>query len=411
MNRPTNQSITVTAIGDAISPALALIIACCRWPPSAVRVAAMRTGAAAITDWDDFLLQIDRQRVAGLVDQALSATAIELPPAVAEKLATRALGGARRNIALAAETVRLQRALDAAGIRALALKGAALAQLAYGSFTVKMTRDIDLLVAPQQAEAALSILEREGYVLWSPARQMRPAQRRALIRYGREVELIHRDHKWPVELQWRAADNAQLLRSVNAQSRARSVALVGGSSVRTLAANDLFAYLCVHGARHSWSRLKWIADLNALLAADITAIPAFYRHARNIGAGLCAGQALLLCQRLLALPLPADVTDEISADRRAQKLAAIALAAMRAPHADSGTTRSVGGMGRYVYTQFLLGRGWAFFAAQCRATLVVPADVVHCPLPPFLQFLYPLLRLPLWLRRRAIANAAGIKIS
>jgi hypothetical protein len=28
----------------------------------------------------------------------------------------------------------------------------------------------------------------------------------------------------------------------------------------------LFAYLCMHGALHWWNRLKWLADLNALLA-------------------------------------------------------------------------------------------------------------------------------------------------
>ena len=45
----------------------------------------------------------------------------------------------------------------------------------------------------------------------------------------------------------------------------------------TLADEPLYAYLCVHGASSAWFRLKWIADLNALLAGrtaeEIAALP------------------------------------------------------------------------------------------------------------------------------------------
>jgi hypothetical protein len=74
-------------------------------------------------------------------------------------------------------------------------------------------------------------------------------------------------------------------------------------------------------------------------------------------------------------------------------------------------TRGAGGDGnapaawRGFWTQFLLGQGWAFFAAQCRTASVGIIDVVSLPLPPYLRFLYPLLRLPLWLGRRAAASS------
>jgi hypothetical protein len=55
-------------------------------------------------------------------------------------------------------------------------------------------------------------------------------------------------------------------------------------------------------------------------------------------------------------------------------------------------------------TQFLLGQGWAFFAAQCRIASIGIIDVISLPLPPYLHFLYPLSQLPLWLWRRAAAS-------
>ena len=51
--------------------------------------------------------------------------------------------------------------------------------------------------------------------------------------------------------------------------------------------------------------------------------------------------------------------------------------------------------------QLLLGRGWAFYAAQLRLAYAGVADIVSVPLPRPLHFIYPLLRLPLWLWRRA----------
>ncbi len=291
----------------------------------------------------------------------------------------------------------------------MVLKGAAVAQLAYGSAAAaKHARDIDLLVAPDRAEAALRLIEGEGYALSLPAQRLSGTQRRALIRYGREAEFAHGEGRLRVELQWRAVDNPLLLKGVGARSPAQRVALADGAAVRTLAPDDLFAYLCAHGAHHGWSRMKWLANVNAVLAADGAGIVRLYRHAQELGAGICAGQALALCRLLFDLKLPPAVADEINVDGRIDRLVGIALAAMTAPRAPTEIDPGFFGVARNVGMQFLLGRGWPFLAAQCRAAAVGPANVIRWPLPPALHFLYPVLRLPLWLWRRG-RRAMGIE--
>lgn len=47
----------------------------------------------------------------------------------------------------------------------------------------------------------------------------------------------------------------------------RVVPLTNTIGLRTLGDEDLFAYLCIHGALHWWNRLKWLADVNAMLAS------------------------------------------------------------------------------------------------------------------------------------------------
>ena len=92
--------------------------------------------------------------------------------------------------------------------------------------------------------------------------------------------------------------------SVMAASRV--VPLTGTTGLRTLGEEDLFTYLCMHGALHWWNQLKWLADIGALLAAARDgAAGRLYRAAENRGAGRAAAQAMLLCQRLLGVPLPA----------------------------------------------------------------------------------------------------------
>jgi len=59
------------------------------------------------------------------------------------------------------------------------------------------------------------------------------------------------------------------------------------------------------------------------------------------------------------------------------------------------------GVLRELHYQFLLGRCFTFYAAQCRLAYAGVADIVGVPLPRPLHFIYPLLRLPLWLWRRA----------
>jgi hypothetical protein len=378
-----------------------LAAACCRWPASAARDAAVRAAAAPVRDWDVFLRLVERHRVVGLVHDALPAAGATVPADVAAQLAARSKAAALRNRLLLDELALLRRAFDAAGIAFLVLKGAALAQLAYGAATAKQTRDIDLLVAPDDAKAAFAMLKARGYAPLPPAVGISDAQFDALLRYYREIDVARPGSNLPVELQWRAADNPTLLRGVDARSPAQDVALAGGLVVRTLAADDLFAYLCVHGASHHWSRLKWLADLNALLATTAADATQLYRHAQEVGAGLCAGQALLLCHYLFGLPLPGAIATELEAEQRVPRLATIALRAMTEPQLANKPVRAVS-VG--VYTQFLFGRGWRFYAAQCRTASVGMQDVMALPLPARLHWLYPMLRPPLWLWRRAAAR-------
>src|SRR5690606_33130978 len=92
-----------------------------------------------------------------------------------------------------------------------------------------------------------------------------------------------------------------LLPDVTARSLSQDVTVAPGLSFPTFAHADLFAYLAVHGAYSGWSRLKWIADIAAMLSHETAqGIAELYDHSVRLGVDRCAAQALLLAERLFA---------------------------------------------------------------------------------------------------------------
>lgn len=390
---------TVDMSGKPLPHEFLLAAACCRWPLSADALAAIRSAAATI-DWPAFKRVVRRQRVGGLVHNALGAAGVDVPPDIAADLAAQARRIARQNLMLALETMRLQQAFDAAGIPLLVLKGVALAQQVYDTLALKEGKDIDLLVPAGRAEAALARLEADGYALLNPARALTAAQRRAVVRFGSEFALVRHGGGPQVELRFRLTDNMLLLKGIDPFASPQTISLPDGARLRTLNEENLFAYLCVHGASHGWSRLKWLADLNALLARESGAeIKRLYRYAERTGGGRCAGQALLLCRRLLGLRLPATLEAELNGSKRLALLTDMAVYVMAGPDARSGNEQRAFATTRVSLMQFMLGSSPAHFLAQCRIASVRLGDVVRYPLPRALHFLYPLLRVPLWIRR------------
>src|ERR1700745_890288 len=126
------ETVEIHAAARPLSPELFLTAACCRWPPSDERAAAVRLAAKEVSDWDRFLRLVRRHRVAVQVRHALGETAIETPLAIDKELKAIVEHDIRRGLRLAAETVRLQSLLTDAGIANLVLKGVALERLAYG---------------------------------------------------------------------------------------------------------------------------------------------------------------------------------------------------------------------------------------------------------------------------------------
>lgn len=309
-----------------LPPEFELVGACCRWPPSQDRDEAVRAAAGGRIDWMLVAGIARRHRVEGLVWNALRQAGATVPPEAAEPLRASAERIARQNLRLTAESLRLAARLEEAGIPHLFVKGVALGALIYGTVGPKMGWDIDLLVPLAEVEAAAAALEAAGYRLVLPSGLRARARLERFHRDWKESVWTSADGALTVELHTRLSDNPMLLGGVGPESPARTVEVARGRFLPTLGDDELFAYLCVHGASSAWFRLKWIADVAALLAAaEPEEVERLYRRSQALGAGRASAQALLLCERLFGTTLPPALAAELRADRTNRWLLRVAL--------------------------------------------------------------------------------------
>jgi hypothetical protein len=83
---------------------------------------------------------------------------------------------------------------------------------------------------------------------------------------------------------------------------------------------------------HGWFRLKWLADVNAVIAQERDSdVESLYEAAVGRGGELLVGQGLLLCREILATPIPSRLLERLRAHRRVARLAARMLEPMHAP--------------------------------------------------------------------------------
>ena len=274
-------------------------------------------------DWAAFLALARRNRLLPLAHRLL-AERTEVPETVRSHLAAFFAENGRKALGLAAELRRLLGAMEAADVRALAYKGPALAARAYGHLALRTYSDLDLLVAPDDVPAAHRVLSEAGY---ESAYRLTPAQDSIFRRTDGDYPYHHPRTGALVELHCHVSSTrfGVSLPTAELIARARPVP-VGGGDVFAPADDDLFLALCLHGAKHRWARLEWLAAAAALAVRAGLDLDALHRRASAIGAGRTVRLALLLMRDALSLPVTPGIGRALAADRALPPLAAEASA-------------------------------------------------------------------------------------
>ena len=350
-------------LGARVSPEFALLVDLCA---SAFPNARRTIATDGEIDWPLFLKLSRFHRVQGLLRQGLSNANARVPHAVFEALATEASTIAAANLRAAVESQQLLASFEGAGMAPLFIKGLTLGALAYGDPAIKAAVDIDVLARDDELERAAELLQRHGYRLAEPAGPYRGKRLRRWHGPAKESTWVRDDPVSVVDLHSRLSDNLRLIPGIGQDSTHRMVEISKGIRLPTLQEDELFAYLCVHGASSAWFRLKWITDLAALLdSRGPLEVARLYERSQELGAARAADQALLLADALYGtLDGNRALRESLLADSRSRWLGHSALRQLAGAREPVEPTARRWGTARIHLTQLFLLPGLGFKASE-----------------------------------------------
>lgn len=181
------------------------------------------------------------------------------------RLKRESVANSQNVLHLIAKQLRIYKLFKENNIPVALFKGPLLAQMAYGEISLRQAGDIDILINHRHFEHARALLESLGYEM-SP--RLTPAQLASHLSSHCELQFMRDEWFTVVDLHWDLAPRSFIfnLHADEVMSRLQSVSLAG-TTVETFGPEDLVLYLSMHGAKHLWRRLEWIASLAEVLRA------------------------------------------------------------------------------------------------------------------------------------------------
>lgn len=298
--------------------------ACSSARPNAEQIARIAVRQVANFDWGEFLCAAEHHGVSALVARNLIEHAVALPAEIKRSLDSTYAASFRRNLWFAAELTRIMQVFAPNQIRAIPYKGPVLAQSAYGDLALRSFSDLDLLISPEDFARAKHSLAEIGY---QPSKSLTPAVERLWLRTGYERSFDGAGGKNLVELQWSLLPYFYALdpgpadfRFDDLWARAGRISLGEASDVPCLSPEDSLLVLCLHAAKHLWTRLIWVADIAESMRIPAMDFPAIAKRARALGIMRIVGVSFWLAKHLLGSVIPAAAQSVIDEDVKAPRL-------------------------------------------------------------------------------------------
>ncbi len=275
-------------------------------------------GLLRSADWARLLVLAEEHGVAGHLAACLRGLEENLvPPEVRQTLVDRQRAQIFFTLRLTADLFRILDRFNSEGIGALVVKGPVLAVQAYGDPAMRSYGDLDLLVRQRDIRRATELLSAAGFAAAVPLSAIDagkiPGQylfskpdSKLIVELHNDLTLRYFPRRLPLE--------DFFARQIRVRLDAREAP--------ALSVEDELVLICIHGAKHFWERLMWIADVAALVSRQ-TGIDwkRVVDSANAVGAARMLHTGLRLAGDLLKAQLPKKILAMVQADEVATRLA------------------------------------------------------------------------------------------
>lgn len=270
-------------------------------------------------DWNLFLKLARHHRVYPLIYPKLK-SANYIPAPLTQSMHYDYQKNIFKMLKLCGEIERISRVVFENEISTLFLKGPILAADLYGDISQRTSSDVDILVNINDLEKIESLLIQMGYI---KDEYIQTVLNDWKWRHHHFV-YFHSEKEIKLEIHWRLNPGPAKEPAFNELWLRKKVSsLTTSYPIYCLGNEDLFLFLTSHGARHGWSRLRWLVDIDRLCQKKldwniIINLLKKYQYMR------VAGQTLVLTSQLLNTPINKEVND-LTLKYRSNQLAQEAL--------------------------------------------------------------------------------------
>jgi len=209
------------------------------------------------------------------------------------------------------------------GFHHVYLKGPSLAARYYDDPGLRFARDIDILVAREDQEKLVRHALSCGYLILDEDKlkdhQINARDLQALLTYKTVATLVTPGNI-AIEVH-RNIDKKLGLFAVGDVLQRRETIQDQALHYGVMPTADLFCYVCYHNTRHIWSRLHWIADLDAMITHTSFDREATLARAAELG----LRSSVEACLELHEIATSGEASTRAKGDSRGAELAAICL--------------------------------------------------------------------------------------
>jgi len=297
----------------------------------------------------------------------------------------------QRNMLMSAELIRIIQLLEKNNIEALAFKGPALSQMAYGDITLRQYSDLDILVDEKDLYKAGEIISSNNYI---PDVELDFLTNEALLDVSSDLGFRHEKNNTYIELHWKLFRKklSVTLDGLNVRSNP-SIVKIQGKEIKTLQSDLLLVYLCAHGSKHMWERIEWIVDVDRLIV-NLNSIDwdMVWHYAKEMHSVNTLLLGLSLCKELFGTDIPDMIKEEINKRQNIQTLKTYTLELLNGvPTTQSSKTSSM--FKKFDYHSKLYDSSTDKVKYYLSSVFkITPDDILYINLPKHLSFLYFIIR-------------------
>ncbi|HEY1924035.1 MAG TPA: nucleotidyltransferase family protein [Candidatus Acidoferrum sp.] len=269
------------------------------------------------TNWPALVELADEQGMLPLVTARLGELAERLVPAeIKTQLTEAARAQTLFTLSMTAELFHILDRFHTSNIGVLLTKGPVLSQRCYGDPGLRQFTDLDLIVCHRDIAQAAELMLALGYASKIPLKTIQAkkspgeyvfTKRGTNLLVEFHTERTFRYHPRPL--------------SVDKLFQQSTRVNFDGQDVPALGIEDELILICIHGAKHFWERLMWIADVAALVSRQQVDWNRAMEIAREVQAERMLRIGLVLAMNVAGASLPAPIASGIRADAAAVKIA------------------------------------------------------------------------------------------